>query len=71
MSANRWRRVLAASSRAALASKGADGARCKLTPVQLAEPDRGAERRAGRLWIAARRHHDGGHSFIDAQIDHL
>jgi putative transposase len=31
MSANRWRRALAAGGRAALASKGAGGALCKLT----------------------------------------
>src|SRR5438477_12126226 len=37
MSANRWRRALACGSRSALASKGAGGARCKLTPAQLAE----------------------------------
>jgi transposase len=37
MSVNRWRRALAAGGRAALASKGAGGAKCKLTPVQLAE----------------------------------
>jgi transposase len=37
MSANRWRRMLAAGGRAALASKGAGGAKCKLTPVQLDE----------------------------------
>ena len=37
MSANRWRRNLAAGGRAALASKGAGGARCKLTPAQVAE----------------------------------
>jgi putative transposase len=35
MSANRWRRALAAGGRAALASKGAGGARCKLSLVQL------------------------------------
>jgi transposase len=35
MSANRWRRALAAGGKAALASKG--GARCKLTLAQLAE----------------------------------
>jgi putative transposase len=35
MPANRWRRALAAGGRAALASKGAGGARCKLTPAQL------------------------------------
>ncbi len=37
MSANRWRRALAAGGRAALASKGPGGARCKLTPAQLRE----------------------------------
>jgi putative transposase len=37
MSANRWRRALAAGGREALASKGAGGAKCKLSPVQLAE----------------------------------
>jgi transposase len=37
MSANRWRRVLAEGGRAALASTGAGGARCRLTPAQLAE----------------------------------
>jgi transposase len=37
MSANRWRRALAGGGRAALASKGAGGARCKLTPAQVAE----------------------------------
>jgi transposase len=37
MSANRWRRALAAGGRAALASKGAGGARCKLTFTQLRE----------------------------------
>jgi len=37
MSANRWRRALAAGGRAALASKGAAGARCKLTRGQLDE----------------------------------
>jgi transposase len=37
MSANRWRRALAAGGRAALASKGAGGARCKLSPAQLRE----------------------------------
>ena len=37
MSANRWRRALAAGGRAALASKGAAGARCKLTGAQLCE----------------------------------
>jgi transposase len=37
MSANRWRRALAAGGRPALASKGAGGARCKLGPAQLDE----------------------------------
>jgi transposase len=37
MSANRWRRALAAGGRAALASKGAGGAKCKLTAPQLRE----------------------------------
>src|SRR3974377_2422807 len=37
MSANRWRRALAAGGRAALASKGAGGAQCKLTPAEVRE----------------------------------
>jgi len=37
MSANRWHRALVAGGRSALASKGAGGARCRLTPAQLAE----------------------------------
>jgi transposase len=37
MSANRWRRALAAGGREALASKGAGGAKCKLTGAQVAE----------------------------------
>ena len=37
MSVNRWRRMLAAGGRAALASQGAGGAKCKLTPAQLGE----------------------------------
>jgi transposase len=37
MSANRWRRALAAGGRQALASKGPGGSKCKLTPAQLAE----------------------------------
>jgi transposase len=37
MSANRWRRALAGGGKQALASKGAAGARCKLTPAQLGE----------------------------------
>ena len=35
MSANRWRRTLAAGGREALASKGAGGAKCKLSPDQV------------------------------------
>src|SRR3982750_422052 len=37
MSANRWRRALAGGGRPALASKGAGGARCRLSPAQLDE----------------------------------
>ena len=37
MSANRWRRALAAGGRAALASRGAGGAKCKLTSFQVRE----------------------------------
>jgi transposase len=37
MSANRWRRSLAAGGRAALTSRGAGGAKCKLSPAQLRE----------------------------------
>jgi len=37
MSANRWRRALAGGGREALASKGAGGARCKLSAAQLGE----------------------------------
>jgi transposase len=37
MSANRWRRTLAAGGREALASKGAGGAKCKLAAAQVAE----------------------------------
>jgi transposase len=37
MSVNRQRRTLAAGGRPALASKGAAGAKCKLTPAQVAE----------------------------------
>jgi transposase len=41
MSVNRWRRSLAAGGREELASKGASGARCKLTPAQAGELDAG------------------------------
>ena len=37
MSVNRWRRALAAGGRAALASRGAAGAKCKLSAAQVAE----------------------------------
>ncbi len=37
MSANRWRRAVAAGGRAALTSRGAGGARCRLTPARLRE----------------------------------
>ena len=37
MSVNRWRRALAAGGREALASRGAGGAKCKLTRAQVAE----------------------------------
>ena len=37
MSVNRWRRSLAAGGREALASKGAGGAQCKLSPAQVTE----------------------------------
>jgi hypothetical protein len=37
MAANRWRRVLVAGGRAALASRGAGGTRCKLTAAQFRE----------------------------------
>jgi len=37
MSANRWRRGLTAGGRAALASKGAGGARCRLSAARVAE----------------------------------
>jgi putative transposase len=39
MSANRWRRALATGGTQALASSGAGGARCKLTPAQLREAE--------------------------------
>src|SRR6201995_2841167 len=43
MSANRWRRALADGGKQALASKGAGGAQCKLTPVQVRELEAGLE----------------------------
>ena len=57
MSVNRWRRALAAGGREALASKGAGGAKCKLTEAQVAELeevlDAGPGARA--TWISAGR----------------
>jgi putative transposase len=45
MSANRWRRALAAGGRPALVSTGPGGARCRLSPAQVAKlgtlPDAG------------------------------
>jgi transposase len=37
MSANRWRRALADGGRGALVSKGAGGAKCRLSPAQVTE----------------------------------
>jgi hypothetical protein len=41
MLANRWRQAFAAGGRAALASRGAGGAKCELTPAQLHELEAG------------------------------
>ncbi len=56
MSVGRWRRALAGGGRAALASKGAGGARCKLTPAQLGELEAGpaAAGYADQCWTLAR-----------------
>ena len=60
MSANRWRRTLAAGGRAALASKGAGGAKCKLDAAQVAELEAvldagpGACGYADQCWTLAR-----------------
>ncbi len=60
MSANRWRRTLAAGGRTALASKGAGGAKCKLTAAQVAELEAvldagpAACRYADQCWTLAR-----------------
>ena len=43
MSVNRWRRALASGGRQALASKGAGGAKCKLTAAQVAELEAGLD----------------------------
>src|SRR5437764_10241031 len=60
MSANRWRRALAAGGREALASKGAGGAQCKLSAAQVAELEAvldagpGACGYADQCWTLAR-----------------
>jgi len=56
MSVNRWRRTLACGGREALASKGAGGAQCKLTPAQVAELEAGpaACGYADQCWTLAR-----------------
>jgi transposase len=56
MSANRWRRALAAGGRETLASKGAGGAKCKLTPAQVAELEAGpaASGHEDQCWTLAR-----------------
>jgi hypothetical protein len=51
MSANQWRRALAAGCREALASKGAGGAKWKLTPA----PRNPGRPRLARPWVALRR----------------
>ena len=51
MSANRWRRALAAGGRAALASRGAGGAKCRLTPGSAAGAGERAGGRAGRVGV--------------------
>src|SRR5258708_31595025 len=48
MSANRWRRALAAGGGAALASKGAGGAECKPTAPARRPPETPLGRRARR-----------------------
>src|SRR5215813_8156770 len=56
MSANRWRRALAAGGRSTLASKGAGGARCKLTQAQPGELEAGpaAQGWEDQCWTLAR-----------------
>ena len=51
MSVNRWRRALAASGREALASKGAGGAKCKLTEAQVAELEESLTATIGRAAV--------------------
>jgi hypothetical protein len=48
MSANRWRRALAAGGRA---SRGAGGAKCKLTGAQLRELAMLLDAGPGGLWV--------------------
>ena len=51
MPANRWRRAPAAGGRAALASRGAGGARCKLTAAPGTRAGGGTGCRAGHLGL--------------------
>src|SRR5271169_6311888 len=53
MSVNRGRRALAGGGRAALASKGAGGAKCKLTPGSAVRTGRAAGRRARCAMVVA------------------
>ena len=65
MSVNRWRRALAAGGREVLASNGAGGAKCKLTPAQVAELEAvldagpAACGYADQCWTLARGHGPG------------
>jgi putative transposase len=60
MSVNRWRRALAEGGREALASKGAGGAKCKLTDAQVSELEEvldagpAAAGYLGQCWTLAR-----------------
>ncbi|HEV8276371.1 MAG TPA: helix-turn-helix domain-containing protein [Streptosporangiaceae bacterium] len=62
MSANRWRRALAAGSRAALLSKGPGGGPCKLSPAQMRELEAVLEAgpAGGRAGRGADRRLEGG-----------
>lgn len=51
MSANRWRRLLAAGGRGWAGLEGGGGARCKLTAVQLRETGGGAGCWPGRVGL--------------------
>jgi transposase len=73
MSANRWRRALASGGRAALASKGPGGAKCKLTQAQLREletaldagrPSGGGTRTSAGPWRESRRWSGGSSGSI-------